>query len=185
MRRAPPSGAASNSVLATQVAFMASAYGDAFLSGDLDASKAHISAVLDHWRRSFVCVLIGFVALAALINLEAKRCTARRATRLALAWTSGVSIVAVAAIRESHYFPAHAFFSCAAFGAAVLLAWLLAEDAASVRRAALLSAVCAATGGLQFAYLAGLVDKAQFPSWALGAGEFALVVLFGHTISVA
>ena len=180
---APPSSA--NAVLCTQVAFMACAYGDAFLSGDLDAGKAHISAVLDHSRRSLVSVVIGLLAWVSLVKLELHRPASGAAYRLALASLSGLGIVTTAAVRESGNFPVHAVAACTAFGAAILLTWFLVADETSLRRAQLLTVVCVITGGLQFAYLGGLVDKAQFPSWMLGLGEFVMVVLFGYTISVA
>lgn len=197
-------------VIASQVAFMSTAYADAFLSGDLQSHKAHISAVLDNRRRSLVCCAIGFISLLSLLNLERKRKitnrgTADRSQRLGLAGLSGVSIIMVSAVRESANFPIHAVFSCTAFGSAIWLAWLLAADKAAVRRASVLTVVCALTGGLQFANLAGLVSaspvffgdrephrtnspfsgKAQYPSWLLGLGEAIMVIMFGYTIAVA
>ena len=126
-------------------------------------------------------VVVGLGALAALVSLERKRSTAYANARSALATLSGCGIVATAAIREGAHFPLHATASCLAFGAAVALLWVVAAgaDAAARRRAGVLTAVCAATGGGQFAKLAGLVP---FPSWLLGLGEAACVGLYGWAV---
>ena len=176
-------------------------YLDAIVAGDIAMDRVHISAVLDHDRRSVTSALVSIVCSGALVGLEVTRCTngpkphaSKHAPysreRASLATICGAGILVVCLVRESSFFLVHAGAAAVAFGAAVMLVWLNAllvplEEAASRKRALRLafglSAICCVTGTAQGL---SIIEYIVFPSALLAIGEWFLVVGFAVAISV-
>ena len=60
-------------VVATQLAFVITAYGHALASGELSRARFHISAVLDDDARSWLCALVGLSGMCTMLLLELLR----------------------------------------------------------------------------------------------------------------
>ena len=68
-------------VLASQLAFVVTAYSHAYLDSALTRNKFHISAVLDHDVRSTICACVGLAGLFSLVMLERCRALLRHRTQ--------------------------------------------------------------------------------------------------------
>lgn len=184
---------------------MGCGYIDAIVTNDISMDRVHISAVLDHDRRSVTSALVSIICSGALVGLEvtrrsnghadgpkqrASRHTPYSRERISLATCCGAGILVVCLVRESSFFFVHAGAAAVAFGAAVMLVWLNAllvplEEAASRKRALRLafglSAICCITGTAQGL---SIIEYIAFPSALLAIGEWFLVVGFAIAISV-
>eukprot|EP00928_Gymnodinium_smaydae_P073573 TRINITY_DN56764_c0_g1_i1.p1 TRINITY_DN56764_c0_g1~~TRINITY_DN56764_c0_g1_i1.p1 ORF type:complete len:256 (+),score=34.09 TRINITY_DN56764_c0_g1_i1:87-854(+) len=173
-------------VVFLQVLFMGYGYLDAFFSGELNWSRLHISAILDHDRRALLGGMLSIVVGPAVVSLEAARDMPHEHPRLALAFVVGYGILMTCVVRESACFVLHAGGACVGFGASVLLVWLCAINQpehnlrVGILMTGLLSLVCVLTGILQFLKIAGML---KFPSGALALGECAIVACWGAAIA--
>ena len=173
---------ATSAVVASQIAFVLTAYCHAFLAGVLAPHRFHISAVLDDDERSMLCTCVGVAGLCSMVLLELCRQLPRRRLRAGLAAVSGSGIVLTCIVREGKYRNGHRCTAVVAFSAAVALVWVVstvARSAAGLRGAYALVALVVLTGSAQFA---NIIAEENFgyevlPSWALGSLELALCAL--------
>ena len=117
-------------VVASQLAFVVTAYSHAYLDSALTRNKFHISAVLDHDVRSTICACVGLAGLFSLVMLERCRALPRPKLRACLAATCGGGIIATCTVRgrgtsTAVYGDRH--------GAAVALVWIVAALARDAR----------------------------------------------------
>jgi len=174
-------------VVASQLAFVVTAYSHAYLDSALTRNKFHISAVLDHDVRSTICACVGLAGLFSLVMLERCRALPRPKLRACLAATCGGGIIATCTVRESQYVNGHRCTAMVAFGAAVALVWIvaaLARDARGRRAASMLVALVVTTGCAQGLNIVGEENFGieVLPSWALGCLELGLI--FGFTLCI-
>ena len=172
-------------------------YLDAAVAGDITIDRVHISAVLDHDRRSITSAFVSIICSAALVSLEVTRseCSAEgpketpySRERISLATCCGGGILIVCLVRESSYFFVHAVAAATAFGCAVMLVWVVAlsmEDRSLRRRALrlafMLSVVCTITG---MAQAGSIFEVWSLPSALLALGEWFLVLGFAICVAV-
>ncbi|KAL1496624.1 hypothetical protein AB1Y20_014228 [Prymnesium parvum] len=173
-------------VCLSQALFLTLGYAHQLWSAQLRLDNLHISGMLDDDRRSALCGAVALVSALALLALELARPLARRALRLLLAGACGAGILLTCHVRESAHFPLHAFAACLAFGAGILLLWvvLLASGAGggALAAARALSVVCAITAVAQALKLLQLV---RLPMLVLAAGEAMMVLGFGASIAAS
>eukprot|EP00965_Chrysotila_dentata_P249844 6209101-Pleurochrysis_carterae.AAC.1 len=173
-------------VMVGQILFLLSGYLHALWRSELDWERIHISGVLDHEQRSFICGVISLFPSAALLVLELTRSSPYLLLRMSLALITAIGVLVTCAWRESECYAMHALGACLAFGSGVLLVWFLAKGHSEERRrsrilcASILTFLCFITGLAQGLYLLGLF---WFPSSVLALGEAAMVLGFAAAIA--
>lgn len=136
--------------------------------------------VLDHSVRAPLCACVGVVGFFSMVVLEVARALPRKAMRVGLAAASGSGIVLTCIMSESRFVNSHRAAAALAFGAAVLLVWVVALTSRHGIRAAIgLTVIVASTGAAQGAHIVALQSGLEvLPSYMLASLEVAGLIGF-------